>query len=282
MIALHAGHEAVDVAPAYAWTADPLVLGALGAAAVVYAAGRRRLRRRGRPDLAAPPRVAAFAGGLLLMGLALLSPLDELGERYLLTAHMVQHLVLGDLAPLLLVAGVMGPLALFVVPRPALRAAGRSPRARAALRALTRPATALAIWVAVTAGWHVPAAYELALAHRWAHDLEHATMLAAGLLVWVVILGAAPRTAMSPGRRAAFALAVFFAGMVVSLWLFLSGPLYDVYAEQPVRLLGLSPETDQMRAALVMSAEQMLTLLTAAALLLWTHVERMAEVRAPG
>lgn len=107
-------------------------------------------------------------------------------------------------------------------------------------------------------------------------------MLAAGLLVWVVILGAAPRTAPSPGRRAAFALAVFSAGMAVSLWLFLSGPLYDVYAGQPVRLLGLSPETDQMRPALVMSAEQMLTLLTAAALLLWTHVERTAEVRAAG
>lgn len=282
MIALHAGHEAVGVAPAYAWTADPLVLGALAAAAIAYAAGRRRLRRRGRPDLAGLPQAAAFAGGLLLIGLALLSPLDELGEGYLLTAHMIQHLALSDLAPLLLVVGLMGPLALFVVPRPALRAAGRSPRARAALGGLTRPMTALAIWILVTAGWHVPAAYELALAHRWAHDLEHATMLAAGLLVWVVILGAAPRTAMSPGRRAAFALAVFAAGMAVSLWLFLSAPLYDVYAEQPVRLLGLSPETDQMRAALVMSAEQMLTLLTAAALLLWTHVERMAEVQAPG
>ena len=67
--------------------------------------------------------------------------------------------------------------------------------------------------------------------------------------------------------------------MVVSEVLFLRDPLYAVYTEQPDRLLGLTPDADQMRAALIMASEQMLTLLTAAGLLLWAHVDRAAEVR---
>ena len=94
------------------------------------------------------------------------------------------------------------------------------------------------------------------------------------------ILGILPRIRMSHARRAAYALGLLAVNMVVSEVLFLRGPLYSVYVEQPDRLLGLSPTADQTRAALIMTAEQMLTLLTAATLLLWTHVDRaVAEVR---
>jgi putative membrane protein len=268
-------HAAGEQGPGTAWGVDPWVLLGICAAALLYAAGWRRLRRRGRPDLASVPRAACFGAGLAVIGLALVSPLDHIGEEYLLSAHMTQHMLIGDAGPLLLVLGLAGPLALFVVPRPALRAAAR-PRPRRALRVLALPAVAFVAWCAVTCGWHLPGPYGYALDHRWAHDLEHLSMLAVGLAVWAHIVGLFPRVRMSHARRAGYALGLFMVGMVVSEVLFLRDPLYAVYANQPERLLGLSPAADQMRAALIMASEQMLTLLTAAGLLLWTHVERAA------
>lgn len=243
---------------------------------LLYAQGWVRLRRRDRADLADGWRAAAFAAGTAVIVLAVVSPLDELGEEYLLSAHMGQHLLIGDVGPLLLALGLAGPLSLFLLPRPALRGLARARPLRAVVRALGRPATAVAIWAAVTVGWHVPAAYEYALEHRWAHDLEHATMVLAGVLVWVQVIGVLPSLRRSPARRAGIALAVFAVGFVVSQVLFLSDPLYDVYIDQPERILGLSPAADQVRAALLMGTEQLLTLGGAAGLLLWTHLERVA------
>lgn len=275
ILALHAAGE---IDPWTAWALDPLV--PIGAAAVglLYMGGWLRLRARGRPDLANGWRAVAFAAGLVVIAFALVSPLDHIGEEYLLSAHMTQHVLIGDLGPALLTLGVMGPLAMFVVPRPALRALAR-PRPRAVLRVLGRPWVAFVAWTVVMLGWHVPSAYGYALDNRWAHDLEHLSMIAVGLAVWMHIVGNVPRIRMSHARRAAYALGLFLVGMVLSEALFLRDPLYDVYVEQPDRLFGLSPTADQIRAALIMAAEQMLTFLTAAALLMWSHVERATAER---
>jgi putative membrane protein len=276
--ALHAGGEASGHADlAGRWSVDPLPLAAAALAAVLFALGWRRLRRRGRADLAGGGRAALFAAGLAVALLALFSPLDPIGEEYLLSGHMLQHVLLGDVAPLLLVLGLSGTLALFVVPRPLLRAVGRNRPARAVLRFVTRPSTAVVVWIAVMAGWHVPALFEYALAHRWAHDVEHATMFLAGFLLWLHVAGAIPRARMSHGRRAALAVGMVAVGMVISQTIFIADPLYSVYVEQPERLLGLSPKADQVRAAMLMTTEQILTLGVAAALLLWTHVERAEQ-----
>jgi putative membrane protein len=272
-------HVAGDGSPWGAWGADPLVLFGVAAIAILYAMGWSRLRRRGRPDFASLPRAACFAGGLAVIAFALLSPLDHIGEKYLLSAHMTQHVLIGDVAPLLLTLGVAGPLALFVVPRPALRALAR-PRPRAVLRILGRPSVAFAAWAAVMWGWHVPVAYEYALAHPWAHNIEHVSMITAGLAVWMHILGLVPRRRVSHVRRAGYAIGLLAVGMVLSEVMFLRDPLYFVYVDQPDRLLGLSPTADQTRAALIMAAEQMLTLVTAAALLMWSHVDRAVAERA--
>jgi putative membrane protein len=280
IITLHAGVDHDDLWSA--WSSDaPLLLAAVGAGAVLYAAAWRRLRRRGRTDLAGGWQAAAFLSGLALLLLALVSPLDEIGERYLLTAHMAQHLLIGDVAPILLVAGLAGPLLLFTVPRPVLRGVARTPALRRALAFVARPAAAFVIWTAVMVGWHVPIAFELALEHRWAHDLEHASMVVAGLVAWVTVLGAAPRARISRAGRAAFALSLFAVGMAVSQALLLSDPLYGVYVEQPHRLLGLTAAADQTRAALLMGTEQLMTLGVAAGLLLWSHVERASGQAAP-
>lgn len=282
-MALHAagtGAEHADLAAR--WALYPPAVVAMVAAAALFITGWWRLRARGRADLAAASRLLLFAAGLAVLALAVFSPLDPMGEEYLLSAHMLQHLALGDVAPLLVVLAAGGTLGLFVVPRPLLRWAGRDRAARAALRTLGRPSTALVIWTAVTAGWHVPALYELALANRWAHDLEHATMFAAGILVWTAILGTVPRTRMGHGRRALLALAVLAIGMVISQVIFLADPLYSVYVEQPERLFGLTPKADQVQAALMMSAEQILTFGTAAGLLFMAHVERQGQPAGDG
>lgn len=247
---------------------DPLPLAAVAAAAVLYARGFARLRRR-RPDLARPGHALAFGAGLAVLLAALLAPLDEDG---LLTAHMGQHLLLGDVAPLLLVVGLAGPLIFFVLPPELLRPLARSPLRRLG-RAVTRPAVALTLWAAALYAWHVPQVYEAALAHPALHALEHASFLATGLLVWTVLL----TPARSAGRRAAFAAAVIVAGFPLAELLIATGPLYGHYADIDARPLGLSAGEDQTRAGLMMMAEQLATLGTAAALLLRSHVEAVAD-----
>jgi cytochrome c oxidase assembly factor CtaG len=247
---------------------DPLPLAAVAATAVLYARGFTRLRRR-RPDLARGRYALAFGAGLAVVLAALLAPLDE---DELLTAHMGQHLLLGDVAPLLLAAGLAGPLMLFVLPPALLRPVARSPLRRLG-GTLLRPGVALGLWAVTLYAWHVPPVYEAALAHAPLHALEHASFLAAGLLVWTVVLG----PARSAGRRAAFAAAVIVAGFPLAELLIATGPLYEHYADLAARPLGLSAGEDQARAGLMMMAEQLATLGTAAALLLRAHVDAVAE-----
>ena len=104
----------------------------------------------------------------------LVSPLDEAADRYLLSAHMLEHVLIGDVAPALLVLSLRGPLLAFVVPAALIRLSTR--RLRRPLAWLGRPATAAAVWAASMAAWHVPAAYDAALSRPWLHALEHATL----------------------------------------------------------------------------------------------------------
>ena len=250
---------------------EPLPLAAAAAVLFLYAKGFTRLRGR-RPDLARPGAAAAFCAGVLVALLAVSRPFDELADTKLLTAHMAQHLLLGDIAPLLLVVGLRGPLAFFVVPPALLRTAARTPL-RHLLRVVLRPAVALSIWAATMYAWHVPPLYDAAVANPALHVVEHASFLAAGLLVWTVILD----PARSAGRRAVFAATVLVAGLPLSEVLIAAAPLYPHYAAVSERPLGLTAAEDQARAGLLMMAEQIATLATAAALLLWSHVEAVAD-----
>ena len=121
---------------------QPLVLAGSLLALVLYLRGWRRLRRR-RPDLADAGRLAAFGAGIAVLLLAVISPVDPIGERYLLSAHMLQHVALGDLAPALLLLGLRGPLALFVPPPALLRRLAHAPVLPGVARWLFRPSVAL-------------------------------------------------------------------------------------------------------------------------------------------
>lgn len=252
-----------------AWEPAPAVLAAAAVALVLFAQAFVRLRRRGRSDHAGSGRALLFALGLGLVVLALVSPLDAAGEEYLLSAHMLQHVVLADLGPALLLVGLRGPLLFFLLPGAVLAPLARVGPLRAALSFLLRPKASLVVWALVVAGWHVPAAYEYTLEHQAVHDLEHLTFAAAGLLAWSQLVDPARRRELRPAGRIAVAVALFAAGQALAYVLVFSfQPLYPAYAAQDERLLGLSPLTDQRVAGLVMIVEQLLTLGTCTAILL--------------
>lgn len=98
------------------WSLEPTVLALAAIAAGLFLHGFVRLRRRGRRDHASLARLAIFAAGLGLMVLPLVSPLDAVGDHYLLSAHMLQHVLIGDAGPALILLSLRGPLLFFVLP----------------------------------------------------------------------------------------------------------------------------------------------------------------------
>jgi cytochrome c oxidase assembly factor CtaG len=245
---------------AAAWDPAPLVLCAAALALARFWQGFLRLRRRGRRDHAGWDRPVLFTAGLVLATLPLVSPLDAAGDDYLLSAHMLQHVLIGDAAPALLLLSVRGPLLAFVLPAFLGRVLAR-------VEALPVWAS-LAAWAIALYAWHVPAAYDYALSHQTVHDLEHASFVTAGFLVWTQLIDPARRRRLSTAQRLAFAGALFVLGQLLSDALFLAGPLYPAYVAQPQRLFGLSPSADQQFAGLVMMVEQTVALGLFATLLL--------------
>lgn len=207
--------------------------------------------------------------------LALVSPVDRIGEEQLLAAHMLQHLLLGDLGPLLMVLGVRGPLGVFMLPPPLLRVVARGP-VRRVVSFLLRPSVSLSAWLAAFVGWHVPAAYDAALAHPWLHVLEHVCFALAGVLAWTQIVDPARRARLSVGQRAAFAFALLVASSMLAETLVALHPVYPAYVAVSDRPFGWSAGQDQSKAALLMMAEQIATLATAMTFLVRAHVDRVA------
>ena len=235
-------------------------IAAAGIALLLYVQAFLRLRRRGRSDHATLLNLGLFVAGVAVLTLALVSPLDAIGEDYLLSVHMTQHVLIGDVAPLLLMLGVRGPLSLFLLPPPLLRVLARPRAVRSALRFLLRPSVGFVCWTAAIAAWHIPAAYDYALGHPLAHELEHASFVLTGCLVWSQLVDPGRRRALSVNGRIGYALGLVFAGhAVVHQLMFGTHALYPRYVAQHERLLGLSPLADQRGAALVMTVDQLLT-----------------------
>ncbi len=250
-----------------AWSPDLLALSFAAVAVACFLQGWRRLHHR-RPDLAPWTRIPIFLAGVALVLLGLVSPLDTIAEEYLQSAHMLQHVLIADLGIALTLVAVRGPLALFFLPRDLLAPLARVRVLRRALAFLLRPAVAISLWVATLVAWHVPALYEAALDSPAIHRLEHLSFVVVGLLVWTLIIDPAHHLRLTVNERIGVAVLLFWIGQVLS-YVFVFGfePYYDVYAEQPERLLGLSPLADQRLAGLVMMVEQALTLGVALVLL---------------
>lgn len=256
MLLAHAAHEG---AAAPGWQAPPLVLAGAAAATWLFARAFVRLRRRGRADLAPWWRPVTFSVGVALGVLAVASPLDGIGEEQLVSAHMLQHVILGDLVPVLLIVALQGPLLWMATPRPLLRAIHRAPRLRAFAAFLLRPAVAFAVWAGALAAWHVPALYEAALEYPVLHDLQHASFFLGGTLAWIQLIDPARRRALSPLAQVGFAVCLLAAGGALVNVLVFGAPLYASYLGPRERVIDLAPAADQQAAGMVMLVEQWLT-----------------------
>jgi putative membrane protein len=253
---------------------------AAAVAALLFAQAVLRLRRRGRSDLAGWDRVALFAAGLGVSVFALVGPLDRLADDKLLSAHMAQHVLIGDLGPALMVTALRGPLLVFFLPTAVLAPLARSPRVRATLGALLRPRVAFTLWAANLAIWHVPYLYDLALEHQKLHDFEHICWTFSGFLVWTLLVDPGSHLRLTVGGRIALAAAMFAAGQILTdVLVFTFTPLYPFYHGA----YGISAVTDQQLSGIVMMVEQLLTLGTCVALLLrprWSRRARSARLAA--
>jgi putative membrane protein len=261
----------------FQWQAPPVVLAGTAVALALFVQGFVRLRRR-RSELVPWTRALLFAAGLGLLVLPLVSPLDEAADDKLLSAHMLQHVLIGDAAAALLVVALRGPLLFFLLPPALLRPVAAL---RPLLSVAARPLVALGLWAVAIYAWHVPAAYDYAAAHPLVHDLEHLSFVVAGGLVWIQLVDPARHGRLRRSQRIFFALAmVALMQPLVDALLFSSSPAYARYANQPDRLFGLSPLTDQRLAGVVMMTEQLLALGIFVGLLLWPYLaERRGRLR---
>lgn len=259
-----------------AWTLAPGLVVGLAGVVVVYARGVRRLWARGGRGAGIPVhRVRLFAVGVVVLVLALLSPLDAMGEA-LFSAHMAQHLLLTLVVAPLLVAGRLPRTFPPLVPLSTRRRWAR--RLPAVLRP-TAPAgmvVAVVLHVAVVVAWHVPAVYDLAVVDPSVHALEHLTLLLASMPFWAA-MGAGTSRPVGPAGLAAFVVALSFILLAASLSM-APTPWYDAHLSSTVAW-GLTPLQDQQLAAVMMWIPGGLVYLGAAAasVVRWIRADERAH-----
>jgi putative membrane protein len=239
------------------WLGDPLVLVPLTLFAGIYiwrfAQARKQVGASASARGVGPLQALAFGGGMLALLVALVSPLDGLGDEYLFSAHMVQHVLIGDVAPLLILLGLSR-----VIMRPATR---RLTSLERRLGPLASPATGIALWLLFMYLWHIPALYDAAAEHPLLHLLEHVSFFAAGLALWWPLIQPVPMRRRLTGLQPIAYIGTAKAGLA-ALGIFLTWSttaIYPYYEHTP-RIWGLSPIEDQNVAGVIMMVEQSMTL----------------------
>jgi cytochrome c oxidase assembly factor CtaG len=221
----------------------PLELIPIALAAALYWHRAAVLGRERRPVRAW--RQWCFGAGLATVAVALFSPIGHISDE-LVIAHMGEHLLIGDVATLLLVLGLTRSL---LQPVLALPYVGR-------LEVLAHPLVALPVWALNLYLWHVPGIYQDAYGTAPVHALEHATFLFFGCLMWMPVFGPLPKPEwFGAGWKVAYVVAVRFVGAVLGNILMWSGSiLYPVYAAGE-RYWHVSPHADQSTAGALMMVE---------------------------
>lgn len=263
-----------------------LVLVIMGA---LYVAGWIRLRKRtrrsrirNRGQLVTWWRLIAYISGLILAGVALMSPIDVLGQQ-LFFMHMIQHLLLIMIAPPLLMIANPMPFLLWGLPTTWRRKTGRvlshilhrESKFRHLFIKLTGPGIIFMFWIISVIGWHDPTLYNAALQYEFIHDIEHLFFFAAGMLFWWIVTGAGPHLHKQFGivARIIFVLAAVPPNMFLGIILaFASETVYSYYDGVP-RLWGIDPVTDQTIGGVIMWIPGSMMYIIAALILLTRLVD---------
>jgi cytochrome c oxidase assembly factor CtaG len=211
---------------------------------IPYHMRARALAAEGRPIPGW--RQACYAAGVIVLAVALSPPVDSLADQ-LLVAHMVEHLLIGDAAALLIVLGFTGPLL-----APLLRN-----RVVARLRVFAHPVVAVLVWMVNFYVWHLPALYQAALRHDAIHALQHITFLAFGIAMWMGLLGPLPKPGwFGNAGRLVYIIMVRLAGTVLANAMIFGGTVwYPIYRAGDSHW-HISAMGDQIAAAGVMMVEE--------------------------
>lgn len=255
--------------PNLSWTFSPGVL--VGAALVVgvYVRRWRAVRYSESPRAAAEApvwRLCCFLASVLIAVVALVSPIDALADQ-LFFAHMVQHMLLLDLAPIL---GILGFTK--VILRPVTRSVHDLERKAGPF---AHPAFAVLFYIAAIWAWHIPAAYDLAVRHPLVHVLEHVTFVLAGSLYWWHLISPirARQRLEGMGPIVYMATTKLFVGALGMGLAFAPSALYPYYVHH-ARVWGISPREDQSIAGLIMAVEQSLVMGIA---IVWLFMRALTE-----
>lgn len=242
-----------------------LQLIALGASLLAYIAYHRRkqtLAAQGRPVPAW--REWSFIAGLIVLLVALSPPVDSWADK-VFAAHMAQHLFIGDLAALLLVLGMNGPmmqpiLHIHVIDR---------------LRFLANPVPAISVWALNFYVWHLPFMYKAAYDNVFIHALQHLTFLIFGAVMWMPLFGPLPKPAWFNNiAKLGYIIVVRLLGTLLGNVFIWSGTVFYVFYARGEARAHISALTDQSIAGVVMMLEQ--SLLTIC-LFAWLFLRAAAE-----
>ncbi len=276
------------------WKIEVIIVLAL--AGTLYSRGWWLLRQRSRGDvrryrrtarsrwrLAVTWRLVAYWVGLLAIALALLSPIDALGQQ-LFFMHMIQHLLLIMIAPpLLLIANPM-PFVLWGLPAKWRLRVGslfgqalhRRSGFRRWLRQFTQPGVIWMVWVVSLIGWHDPGLYNAALRYEWVHNAEHLTFFIPSMLLWWHLTGAGPRVHKQFGLLGRIGMVIsavppnMFTGIVLA---FATRGYYSYYESVP-RLWGFDVLTDQQLGGVIMWVPGSMMYIIAALILIGRYLSQ--------
>jgi putative membrane protein len=231
------------------WTIDPGLIVLLVAVGYLYSRAflrAKRLSGHGGPGVS---HWLPYSLGLVVIAVALMSPLDAIGDRYLLSAHMLQHILLSDVAPALLVLGLRAPILPLGLGRAGLRLIAPGGRLGRFIAIATKPWVALPLWAIATWVWAIPAVFDYSAAHTLVHGIEHATLFYTGLAMWWLIIDPLPSARRTPGpRRLVYLGFTRGASALVCVPLtWMSSAVYPRYVGAP-RVYGISAIADQRLA----------------------------------
>jgi len=214
---------------------EPLFLVFVAAAGVLY-------WRAARADPPSPWRIACFVSGLFFIAASLNSPLETIAAHYLLLIHLLQNALIADVAPLLVLLGLTPRMKEEIGRRGANRLRAR---------------WIIPVWLGAWYLTHLAVFYNWALDTGWGLNIEHAILIAVGLLFWWPIVSGR----LSPPEGLGYLAAAFVGSSFLGLaFIFSSRPFYSYYEHVP-RLWGLSPIRDQNLGGILMNAEQTLVFL---------------------
>jgi len=254
------------MAPQIAWSFEPSVIVFLLAISLAYGRAWRRARRPGEPHPPGYGRLALFTGGVLTVVVALISPIDVLGSQ-LMFMHMIQHVLLLDVAPILFILSLTKGI---------LRPVTRQLTAfEEGAGLLAHPIFAVWLYVMVMAIWHVPAMYDLALEHSGIHVLEHVCFGVAGGLYWWHLIGPIRGRLRRSGMAPVLYMVVtkLLVGVIGVVLAFSPHSIYPWYQHHP-DYWGLKPAVDQNLAGVVMALEQSIVMGIA---VVWLFVRMLIE-----